>query len=350
MKRLLTMLLVALLAASVTACGGSPADAPSGSSAATGSTAASQSSQAPQEKSFKLDLATAYSGEGPAAVALKKFAEDIAEKSGGSIEISVFTDGSLGTPTENYASLVTGELDLSLTGLEGLDLYAPEYTFLSSPFLIESTDHLKNILDSEIGGALVAKYEENNIKPLAWHHRDVRVFASNKPVENPENVSGLKLRLPGMTTYVEAWGQLNVVSTSVAMGELYTALQTGVAEACEGGFEQMATLKINEVQKYVAETNHVFEHVGLYISKSLFDSMSEGQQQVISQCAAEAMAYADELALNAREGYKKQCLDGGMTLVEVDRAAFVEALADFHKSQFETKWTGATYDQVKSYA
>jgi TRAP-type C4-dicarboxylate transport system substrate-binding protein len=175
------------------------------------------------------------------------------------------------------------------------------------------------------------------------------VFASNKPITKPADVSGLKLRLPGMTTYVEAWGGLNVISTSVSMGELYTALQTGVAEACEGGYEQMATLKMNEVQKYIAETNHVYEHVGLYISKSLFESMSENQQKIITSCALESMAYADDLALKTRENYKKRCLDGGMTLVNLDRQMFVDALAEFHKDQFKTKWAGISYAQVRDY-
>ena len=65
------------------------------------------------------------------------------------------------------------------------------------------------------------------------------------------------------------------------MSELYTALQTKVAEACEGGYEQMDTLKLYEVQKNIAETDHVYEFVGLYINKDLYDSMSAAAQKKI---------------------------------------------------------------------
>ena len=303
-----------------------------------------------EEQSFTLDLATAYASDAPAAIALEKFAEDVREKSEGSIDISVFADGTLGNPSDNYTSVASGDLDMTMAGLEGLDMFAPEYTFLDAPFLMESLEHQGALLDSGIGDALKERYAENGFVTLGWHARDTRVLASDKPIAAPEDVSGLKLRLPGMTVYVDTWSALNVSPTQVAMNELYTALQTNTAEACEGGYEQMTTLKLYEVQDYIQETNHVFEFVGLFINKDLYDSMSENQQQILNDCAAEALTYADEMSAEKREEYKQACLDGGMELVELDREAFREALTDFYKEQFETKWTVTNYDEVMSYA
>lgn len=309
-----------------------------------------QPGAAADEKTFRIDLATAYAADGPAGIALEKFVQDVAEKSGGSIEISLFTDGTLGSASDNYSSVASGDLDMAMTGLEGLDLYAPEYTFLDAPFLMKNEDHLKALLNSGIGDALKARYEENGFVTLGWHQRDVRELASNKEVSAPADVNGLKLRLPGMTVYVDTWSALNVSSTTVAMSELYTALQTNVAEACEGGYEQMDTLKLFEVQNYIAETDHVYEFVGLFINKDLYDSMSENQKSVLNACAEENLAYADQMAKENREQYKKDCLDGGMTQVDVDRDAFVDALTDYYQKQFESKWTVTTYEEVMSYA
>ena len=134
------------------------------------------------------------------------------------------------------------------------------------------------------------------------------------------------------------------------MNELYTGLSTNMAEACEGGYEQMNTLKLYEVQKYIQESDHVLEFVGLFINKALYESMSEEQQNILQECAAECLAYADQLSADKRAEYKQACLDGGMELVDIDRAAFRDALTDFYKSQFETKWTVTTYDEVMSFA
>lgn len=344
LKKIFALLCALMMAASLAACGEDTAPAQGGDSAG------SASADTTEEKTFNIDLATAYAADAPAGVALEKFVEDVAEASGGTINISLFTDGTLGSASDNYSSIASGDLDMCMSGLEALDLYAPEYTFLDAPFLIQDLDHLKALLDSGIGDSLKARYEENGFVTLGWHQRDVRVLASNKEVAAPEDVSGLKLRLPGMTVYVDTWSALGATSTTVPMSELYTALSTNVAEACEGGYEQMDTLKLYEVQDYIAETNHVYEFVGLYINKDLYESMSENQQKILMDCAAEDLAYADQLAEETREDYKQACLDGGMTLVEVDTQAFHDALSDFYKSQFESKWTVSTYDEVMSYA
>lgn len=363
-RKMMALLCCAALAAGITGCGGSnskgtaaSADTTTGAGAGeTGSeTQAGQTKEeaqagAAEEKTFNIDLATAYAADGPAGQALEQFVADVAEQSEGTINISLFTDGTLGSASDNYSSVASGDLDMAMTGLEGLDLYAPEYTFLDSPFLIQDEAHIKALLDSGIGDALKQRYEENGFVTLGWHQRDIRVLASNKEVKSPEDVAGLKLRLPGMTVYVDTWSALKVSSTTVAMSELYTALQTKVAEACEGGYEQMNTLKLYEVQKHIAETDHVYEFVGLFIHKDLYDSMSERQRQILNDCAAKSLAEADQLARDSRGQYKKECLDGGMTLADVDREAFREALYDYYQKQFETKWTVSSYDEVMSYA
>lgn len=353
-KQMIGWLCCAAMIAGLTGCG-SNQSAPASTSASQETTgaetkAAEQAAETSDEKTFNIDLATAYAADGPAGIALAEFVEQVKEKSNGSININLFTDGTLGNPSDNYSSVASGDLDMTMAGLEGLDLYAPEYTFLDSPFLMKNEDHLKAILNSGIGDKLKERYEENGFVTLGWHQRDVRELASNKEITAPDAVKGLKLRLPGMTVYVDTWSALGVSSTTVAMNELYTALQTNVAEACEGGYEQMDTLKLYEVQDYIAETEHVYEFVGLFIHKELYDSMSENQKQVLNDCAAESLAKADQLALDNREQYKQHCLDGGMTLVDIDRDAFRANLEDFYKKQFETKWTTTNYDEVMSFA
>lgn len=346
-KKLMAIFCASAMALSLTGCGGSGSS--SSSSATTAASGGEAAAPAADEKSFNIDLATGYAADGPAGVALAEFVKDVEEKSGGSIKINLFTDGTLGSVNDNYASIASGDLDMTMAGLEGLDMYAPEYTFLDSPFLMQSEDHLKAVLNSGIGDTLKERYAENGFVTLGWHQRDVRQLASNKQVVGPADVSGLKLRLPGQTVYVDTWSALNVSTTTVAMNELYTALQTKVAEACEGGYEQMTTLKLYEVQNYIAESEHVYEFVGLFINKDLYDSMSDNQKQVLQSCADAALASADAMVVEKRAEYKQTCLDGGMEFVEIDREAFRAALEDFYKSQFESKWTVTTYDEVMSY-
>lgn len=303
-----------------------------------------------EDGKFKLDLATAYSADSPAGKAMKKFVDDVKTKSNGTIEINLFTDGTLGNPKDNYSSVASGDLDMTMAGLEGLDLYAPEYTFLDAPFLMKSLKQQEAILNSGIGDKLKAIYKKNGFTTLGFHNRDVRELAGTRPLKTLDDLKGLKLRLPGMRVYVDTWSQLGVSSTTVAMNELYTALQTKVAEACEGGYEQMATLKLYEVQPYIMETDHVYEFVGLYINNKVFDKMTPEQKKILEECAKEDLKYADQLAAESREQYKEQCVSKGVQIVQVDRNAFRKALEDYYKEQFKSTWNVTTYEEVMKYA
>lgn len=276
--------------------------------------------------------------------------DDVKTKSNGTIEINLFTDGTLGNPKDNYSSVASGDLDMTMAGLEGLDLYAPEYTFLDAPFLMRSLKQQDAILTSGIGDKLKAIYKKNGFTTLGFHNRDVRELAGTKPLKTLDDLKGLKLRLPGMRVYVDTWSQLGVSSTTVAMNELYTALQTKVAEACEGGYEQMATLKLYEVQPYIMETDHVYEFVGLYINNKVFDKMTPEQKKILEDCAKEDLKYADQLAAESREQYKEQCVSKGVQIVQVDRDAFRKALEDYYKEQFKNKWNVTTYEEIMKYA
>lgn len=344
------MLLSACMLMGLSACGNASATNSTISTTEMGSnTTDTEGKEDSDEKNFSIDLATAYASDAPAGIALTKFVEEVKEKSGGTIDISLFTDGTLGNPTDNYKSVASGDLDMTMAGLEGLDLYAPEYTFLDTPFLMQSVEQQKELLAGKIGDGLKKIYEENGFITLGWHNRDVRVLAANSEVKKPADVKGMKLRLPGMTAYVDAWTALGASPTQIAMGELYTGLQTKVAEACEGGYEQMKTLKLYEVQKNIMETNHVFEFVGLYINKELYESMSDRQKQILQDCAKENLEYADTLSEEKRAEYKKACLENGMIETEIDTVAFRAALEEYYKKQFASKWTVADYDTIISY-
>ena len=148
------------LVAGLAGCGGSKQEAAATTAAAAAADKKEETKEeaketaSADEKKFQIDLATAYAADGPAGVALAKFVDDVADKSGGSIEISLFTDGTLGSASDNYSSVASGDLDMTMSGLEGLDLYAPEYTFLDAPFLLKSPEHQKALLNSGIGEKL----------------------------------------------------------------------------------------------------------------------------------------------------------------------------------------------------
>jgi tripartite ATP-independent transporter DctP family solute receptor len=307
------------------------------------------------DQNFSINLATAYAADAPAGVALQKFVDDVNEKSGGSIDISLFTDGTLGNPNDNYASVASGDLDMTMAGLEGLDLYAPEYTFLDSPFLVKDWDHMTALLNSGIGDTLKARYEENGFVTLGWHKRDTRVLASDKPVNSPADVSGLKLRLPGMTVYVDTWSALNVSPTTLAMNELYTGLSTNMAEACEGGYEQMNTLKLYEVQKYILYVNYQYHPEVMTMNAAFYRSLPEEYQKVLSDAAWLFVETENKISLENAEARLEEMKQAGCdvyTPTAEERQAFIDACAQVYDHFVNTLkyFSQEELDLVKSLA
>lgn len=298
---------------------------------------------------LSLDLATVYDAKSPPALGGAKFKELVEQKSKGAITINLFTNGSLGTEKDNFTMLAADEFPFVIGGIQPIDMYAPAYMFLSAPYVVVSWDHLKNILNSDIGKNLAASLEKNNIRSLAVNYRGIRNTTSNKPIKNPADMKGVKLRLSEITSWVAFWQGIGALTTPVALPELYGALQTNVVEASEGPYEQFATNKLYEVQKYIVNTRHIYEPTWLYISDKLYKAQNAETRLLFDEAAQEAMAYANAQAEGLSNKFLKEMTDHGVQVIEPDMQAFQTAADPVLAAMFKSIWTVTTPEAVKSY-
>lgn len=297
-----------------------------------------------------LDLACVYAASSGPALGAQRFKELVEERTEGSITINLFTDGSLGTEKDNFTQLAANEIPLVVGGIQPIDMYATEYQFLSAPYMITSWDHLDAILESEIGQGLYKKLEENNIRAMAMCRRGIRQTCATKEIRTPADLQGVKFRVSEITSWVAFWKGVGAQTTSVALTELYSALQTHVVDACEGPYEQMATNKLYEVQNYVINTEHIYEPTWLYMSDRVYQDLDDRTKTLLDECAKEAMDYGTEQAAHLSEGWRQEMEDGGCTVIDPDVEAFREAAVPVLKELFDSMWTVTTYDEVVSYS
>lgn len=303
-----------------------------------------------EAKPIKIDLATIYDAKAPPTLGAAKFKELVEQRSNGVIKVNLFTNGALGSEKDTFNSLKGNELQMILGGIQGVDQFAPEYMFISAPYLFTGWDHLRAVMEGDLGKKMVATLDQKNVHMLAVNYRGIRNTSSNTAFKTPDEMKGVKLRLPEVTSWVAAWKGIGAMPTTVALPELYGALQTGVVSASEGPYEQLATFKLYEVQKYVVETQHIFEPAWLYTSKSFLDSLPKEQQDIITQAAKESMLYADEQARMKDSEFKKQMTDNGVQIIKPDLASFQATTKPVLEEMFKTTWKATTYDEVMSYA
>lgn len=152
-KKSIGLLMVGLMAVSMTGCGssgsGTATQAPAGEKKEeTG--AAAETKAGSGDETFEFSLSMTYDVKSPMAVAAQKFCDDVKEASDGRLVINLFTNSALGSEADSYIAVAGDELEMTCAGVQGLDAYAPRYSFLSAPFLFKSTDHIKAVVDSEI--------------------------------------------------------------------------------------------------------------------------------------------------------------------------------------------------------
>ena len=171
-------------------------------------------------------------------------------------------------------------------------------------------------------------------------------MSSTTPIRTAADLKGVKLRMNSNQVWNDVWNGLGATCVPIALGELYTSIQTGVATATEIPWSDAASLKLEEVQDYIIATNHVNEASCIYMSNSLFESLPEAYQDVLLRAAKEANEWGTKLAMESEEQYKQVFLDAGAELIEPDHDSFVKAAEPIWEQLFKTTWTGTTYEEV----
>ena len=277
--------------------------------------------------------------------ASEKFKELIEEQSKGTIEIQL----NVGKESEEKVGVMCSEgmIEVQATGGEPLEVYAPQYFFFNTPYVMKNFDHLMRVWDGRLGDearALVAK--KGNMKYLGIVYRGLRQMTSNKPIYTPEDVSMLKLRLPGVPNWIAVWKEIGATPVPVPLTGLYDSLKVGKAEASEGDLPQISSFKLYEVQSHLTITNHMVQAGQVLINKGFFDGLSKKDQGLVLKASKEAIDWANE---KIKKGETKILIDlqkKGMQVVIPDADLFREKGEPAVEKLFKTEWPVTTWKEV----
>ena len=275
----------------------------------------------------------------------EKFKELIEKESMGNIEVQL----NIGKESEEKVGVMCseGKVEVQATGGEALEVYAPQYFFFNAPYVMKDFDHLMRVWNGRLGDearALVAK--KGNMLYLGIVYRGLRQMTSNKPIYTPEDVSGLKLRLPGVPNWIAVWKEIGATPVPVPLTGLYDSLKVGKAEASEGDLPQIASFKLYEVQTHLTITNHMVQAGQVLINKGFFDGLSKKDQGLVLKTSKEAIDWANE---KIKKGELKILIDlqkKGMQVVIPDADLFREKGEPAVEKLFKTEWPVTTWAEV----
>lgn len=292
--------------------------------------------------SQSLQLAHNAAPGNPKAEASNLFAELVAKKTEGRVEIVVGESAQFGDDVEALTNMRLGTVAFSANSQGATSGVVPEFGVVGLPFLFEDLPQAWTVLDGPVGESLAEAAEAKGLVLLALWDNGIRHVSNNtRPIEKPEDLQGIKLRTPPDPITVEIFEALGASPTPLPFSELYIALQQGVVDGQENPLMNIYSSKLFEVQKYISLTAHKYETTPLFASKAVFDTFSPEDQAAIRAAAAEAGQLNREMSQKADTELRAQMEAAGVAFNEVDPAAFIEKT----KTVYE-EWRGQFPDLV----
>jgi TRAP-type transport system periplasmic protein len=257
-----------------------------------------------------------------------KFGEELSKLTDGRITVEVYPNESLGKEIDLINGMQLGTVDMTITG-ESLQNWAPMAALLAVPYAYTSLEDMDEVASGEIGNQIEEQIIQNaQIRPIAYFARGARELTSNRPIEKPEDLQGLRMRVPNVPLFVDVWSALGAQPTPMAFSEVFTSLQNGTIDAQENPLALIRSANFNEVQSHLNLTDHVRSWIYLTISEITWGKLSEEDRQAVMDAAATAQDYERGLFLESLDADRAWLEEHGMTFVETDTAAFKSAAKD----------------------
>ncbi|OBT17039.1 hypothetical protein A9264_09940 [Vibrio sp. UCD-FRSSP16_10] len=269
-----------------------------------------------------LTLGHAMNLDSAAHAGMVIFADKVKEKSAGDLQVKIFPNGMLGSERDQAEQVVTGALDMAKINGSLAESFEPTYKAISIPYLFRNSDHMHKFMRSETAEKLLQSSKGKGFIGITLYDSGSRSFYSAKPIKTPEDLAGLKIRVPESPTMMEMVKLLGARATPVPFTEVYTALQQGVIDAAENNISSLVEMKHSEVAKFYAMDQHMMTPDLIMISESTWASLNPEQQKIVKEAAIESME--EEIKIWAATDAKnmKIAKESGVTFIEVDTSKF----------------------------
>ena len=303
-----------------------------------------------------LRVGTAVPATSVQGKAVNKFAEIVNGKNIG-VDIKVFPGAQLGKAGAQVQNVKLGIQDGFFEDLGWFQSFSKDLRIQNTPFTFTGRDHLKRWLLSDAFETIQNEIVNNGgqrylVADTIWWRGPYRVLMATKPVTNLKEMSGIKLRLPGLETMTRFWGKegLGANTVNIPWGDVYLALRQGAADAVTSPFDLVVSMKFVEVAPHIMITDEFPQIIGLAINEKKWQSLSDPQRGAIMSALSEAGKFFNDQVAANMESWKQQLKAAGGTFHEFERGPFVEKVKGLHeKFEGEGYWRKGLIKEINAY-
>lgn len=270
----------------------------------------------------------------PQHIAAVHWADDVARRTGGRVEVQVFPANQIGDDREAVEMLMIGNLQGAIIPTAKLSLFVPEMQLPDLPFLFPNANIAHQVLDGEVGQQMLQAAERVGLKGAAFWESGFKQFTGNRTLLKPEDFRGQKFRTMESPVVIEQFKALGANPTPISLSETYNALQQGVVDGQENPLVSIVNMRFYEVQSHVTYSNHAYLGYAFLFSKAWFDRLPADLQQALMETARSATVFQREESARQEEGFirtLKQSKTAFEVLPEASRPLFEAATRPVHE-------------------
>ena len=263
--------------------------------------------------------------------------KELAEKyTNGRVRIEVYPNSSLYKDKEEIEALQLGSVQmLAPSTAKFAPLGVKEYEALDLPWLFKDDATYDKAMKGPVGQWLFKKLEAKGITGLAYWDNGFHMTSANRPLVNPTDFQGLKIRISGSKIADQYFRQLGSIPQIMAFSEVYQALQTGVVDGCENTPSNYTTQKFHEVQKHITVSYHAHLQYAVIVNSKFWSGLPADVRQQLQKAMDEASDYTNSIAQKENEDALEEIKKSGKTtlhyLTDEQRAAWQKAMAPTYK-------------------
>ena len=277
-------------------------------------------------------------------------AGEIKKRTNGKYDIEVFPASQLGNENQINEGLGLGTVDLIYTGVNFAAATYKPLGITGAPFILRDFDHWKAYRASRLFADLAKGYDDKTRhKIVALTYYGQRHVTANKIIMKPEDMKGMKLRVPPAPLFLMFTKSVGANATPIAFAEVYLALQQGTVDGQENPLPTIMAKKFYEVQSHIVLTGHITESLLTVIGSHVWSRLTPDEQKIFADVLKENAAKATEAIAASEKVLAGEFRKLGKTVVEPDREAFRKAAIPLHNDAAAgAGWTQAQYDELQA--
>jgi tripartite ATP-independent transporter DctP family solute receptor len=305
---------------------------------------------APSAAQTKLKWAHVYEIAEPYHTEALWAAEEIKKRTGGKYEIQVFPASQLGNENQINEGLGLGTVDIIYTGVNFAGAIYKPLAITGAPFILRDFNHWKAYRDSKLFADLAKGYDDKTKhKVVALTYYGQRHVTANKPINKPEDMKGMKLRVPPAPLFLMFTKSVGANATPIAFAEVYLALQQGTVDGQENPLPTIMAKKFYEVQSHIILTGHITESLVTVVGSHVWSKLTPDEQKIFADVLKEAASHATDKIAASEQTLAAEFTKLGKTVIEPDREAFRKAAIPLHNDAAAgAGWTQAQYDELQA--